>query len=110
MLKKQDGVIDWTLSADEISRRVRGLRPWPRAATAFRGQRLEIWMALPVEPRLADAAPPGTLRVAEGKLFVSCGGGTELDVRELQLEGRKRLAARDFVNGVRLGPNEKFGS
>ena len=111
MLKKEDGVIDWTLSAEEISRRVRGLRPWPRAATTFRGKRLEIWMALPAPEAPAEAhLPAGTLRASEGKLRVATGGGSELDVMELQLEGRKRLAARDFLNGVRLAPGERFGT
>lgn len=117
MLKKEDGVIDWTLLADEISRRIRGLRPWPRAATTFRGKRLEIWMASPAPLREAPAVPerigagvPGELRVENQKLRVVCGGGTELEVKELQLEGRKRLAARDFLNGIRLAPDEQFGS
>ena len=117
MLKKEDGVIDWTLSAEEISRRVRGLRPWPRAATTFRGKRLEIWMALP-SPEVpaprggpARAHPPaGTLRAVDGKLRVATGNGPELDVMELQLEGRKRLTARDFLNGVRVAPGERFGT
>jgi methionyl-tRNA formyltransferase len=117
MLKKQDGEMDWTLSAEEISRRVRGLRPWPRATTTFRGKRLEIWMARPAPLRHASAVPeriearvPGELRVENQKLLVVCGGGMKLEVRELQLEGRKRLSARDFLNGIRLRPGERFGS
>src|SRR5690242_12334086 len=47
MLKKEDGRIDWSWTADEIARRVRGLRPWPVAYTAFRGKRLGIWSATP---------------------------------------------------------------
>jgi methionyl-tRNA formyltransferase len=109
MLKKQDGVIDWTLSAEEISRRVRGLRPWPRATTTFRGKHLEIWMAVPAPEAAVQGAPCGTFRVTEGKLGVACGGGSVLEVIELQLEGRKRLGTRDFLNGVRLAAGERLG-
>jgi methionyl-tRNA formyltransferase len=115
MLKKEDGVIDWSFPSEQISRLVRGLRPWPRAATTFRGKRLEIWMAVsaPAAPartnQQAQAARCGTIQAAEGKLLVASGGGSELEVIELQLEGRKRLSARDFLNGVRLRPGEPLG-
>ncbi len=110
MLKKEDGVIDWTLSADEIWWRVRGLRPWPGAYTTFRGENLHIWTASPSATAAPSGADPGTLLPELGKLSVVCGKGTVLGVRELQLAGRKRLAARDFLNGVRLAANERVGS
>lgn len=128
MLKKEDGRIDWTLRAEEIWGRVRGLGPWPGAYTTFRGQNLHIWVA--GRPAAQSAVPetgasdalraagkpapaagsrlePGTLLAEHGKLLVACGQGTLLEVRELQREGRKRLSARDFLNGVHLTPGEK---
>jgi len=108
MLKKEDGRIDWTLPAQEIWGRVRGLRPWPGAYTTFRGQNLHIWAASRPAPGAAAGLDPGALIVGSDKLLVACGQGTRLEVRELQREGRKRLTARDFVNGVHLGPGDKF--
>jgi methionyl-tRNA formyltransferase len=109
MLKKEHGAIDWTLKAAEIWWRVRGLRPWPGAYTTLRGENLHIWAAAkPLEPAPAGLVP-GTLVAGHGKLCVACGQGTLLELKELQLAGRKRLAVRDFLNGVRLAPNEKLG-
>ncbi len=110
MLKKEDGVIDWALTAKEIWWRVRGLRPWPGAYTTFRGENLHIWAASPAANAAPPDAEPGMLLAEHGKLWVVCGQGTLLEVRELQLAGRKRLAARDFVNGVRLAPQAKVGN
>lgn len=106
MLKKEHGRIDWSLPAQEIAWRVRGLCPWPGAYTTFRGKSLHVWAAT-VSPA-ASALEPGTLGAERGRLFVACGQGTQLEVTELQVEGRKRLAARDFLNGVRLRPGEKL--
>ena len=110
MLKKEQGRIDWSMSAEVIARRVRGLRPWPGAYTSFRGQNLHVWAAAPWAGPAPGAAEPGPLVAAGGKLLAACGDETWLELRELQIEGRKRLAARDFLNGVRLAPGEKCGA
>ncbi|HZT71387.1 MAG TPA: methionyl-tRNA formyltransferase [Terriglobia bacterium] len=109
-LKKEDGLIDWTRPADEIARRVRGLVPWPGAYTSFRGKQLHIWRAEPVPAAGETAIAPGTLLLDGGRLAVACGAGTMLVLHEVQLEGRKRLGARDFVNGARVQSGEKVGS
>ncbi len=109
ILKKEDGRIDWNLRAEEIGWRVRGLRPWPGAFTKFRSKNLHIWSAVPASSEQRQAQEPGTLLCERGTLRVACGQGTILEVRELQLEGRKRLPARDFLNGVRPSPDEKLG-
>jgi len=108
MLKKEDGRIDWRLPARQISWRVRGLRPWPGAHSTFRGKNLHIWSAAVAATPPSQLAP-GTLVGGAGKLSVACGHGTQLELKEVQLEGRKRLSARDFLNGVRLAPGEKLG-
>jgi methionyl-tRNA formyltransferase len=110
MLKKEDGRIDWTLRAEEIQRRVRGLRPWPGAYTSFRSKNLHIWSAAPVLGTAGPGQEPGTLLPERGALRVACGLGTLLEVLELQLEGRKRLPARDFLNGVRPSMGERLGA
>jgi methionyl-tRNA formyltransferase len=106
ILKKEDGRIDWSLPAKEICNRVRGLRPWPGAYTTFRGKNLHIWAASVV--MTGEAAEPGTLAASHGTLLVACGQGTLLEAKEVQWEGRKRLPAREFLNGVRLSPGESF--
>jgi methionyl-tRNA formyltransferase len=108
MLKKEDGKIDWSITAEEIDRRVRGLQPWPGTYTAFRGKKLLIWAARLAVPPAPGPLEPGTLAAGGGKLVVACGAGTGLEVRELQLEGRKRIPARDFLNGIHLLPGEKL--
>ncbi len=105
LLKKEDGLIDWTQPAGAIHNRVRGLQPWPGAQTTFRRQPLQIWKA-----RVGDAAAsvaPGSVLGAR-PLLIACGEGT-LELQEVQMEGRKRIPAGDFANGQRLTENEKLG-
>ena len=107
ILKKEDGRIDWNLPALEIWNRVRGLRPWPGAYTKFRGKNLHIWAA--ARPAAVDVASlaPGTLVADRGRLSAACGQGTLLELKEIQLEGRKRLPPRDFLNGVKISLGER---
>jgi methionyl-tRNA formyltransferase len=107
ILKKEDGLIDWSQPAAVLHNRVRGFQPWPGAYTGFRGQTLNIWRArvatLPDKP----AVPPGGfLRLKPPT--VAAGEGA-LELVEVQLEGRKRMAAADFANGQRLQENEILG-
>jgi methionyl-tRNA formyltransferase len=107
-LKKEDGATDWSLSAAQIYNRIRGLEPWPGVYAAFRGQVIQFWG----QPGRYDGAggEPGAIRVERGEVFVACGGGTWLQLQEVRLEGRKRMAARNFANGARLVADEKFGA
>jgi methionyl-tRNA formyltransferase len=109
ILKKEDGRIDWNLPAQEIWNRIRGLRPWPGAYTRFRGKNLHIWAATRPAADETMSLDPGTLITDRGSLRVICGQGTLLEAKEIQLEGRKRLAPRDFLNGVKISPGEKVG-
>ena len=108
ILKKEDGRIDWNLAALEIWNRIRGLRPWPGAYTRFRGKQLHIWAACRPDVGETMSLDPGTLVAEHGRLRVACGKGTALELAEIQLEGRKRLAARDWLNGVKIAPGEKL--
>jgi len=106
LLKKEDGRIDWNLPALAIWNRIRGLRPWPGAFTTFRGKNLHLWAAtrpMEGEAMLLDA---GTLIADRGRLRVTCGQGTVIEVTEIQLEGRKRMPARDFLNGVKIATGD----
>jgi len=109
-LKKEDGLIDWSLTAEEIERRVRGLAPWPGAYTPFRGKRLHVWRAEVVAAAESPNAAPGTLTVEGRRLAAACGEGTQLLLHEVQLEGRKRISAREFMNGAHVESGETLDS
>jgi methionyl-tRNA formyltransferase len=106
VLKKEDGHVDWRWPAQEIHCRARGFLPWPGAHTTFRGGALQVW-------RCAVASgvegEPGTLHPNGRRLLVSCGGGTALELREVQLAGKKRISADAFLNGQRVVENEVLG-
>jgi methionyl-tRNA formyltransferase len=106
ILKKEDGLVDFSRSAIEIFNRIRGFQPWPRAYTKFRGKALQIWQALPSD----NVLPPGELKTDANRLLAGCGGGTSLELLELQLEGKKRMSAADFLRGYRPQPGERLGS
>jgi len=107
ILRREDGVIDWNLSASEVYNRVRGFVPWPGACTRFRGGSLHVWRAVVAER--SSSGPPGSLSVGERRVLVACGGGTSLELLEVQLEGRKRITVEAFINGQRIGHNEVLG-
>ena len=106
ILKKEDGVIDWALPAYTIHNRVRGFTPWPGATSVFRGAGLKI-LAARVFSEAGLAA--GLMSVQSRKLIIGCGGGTALELLEVQPEGRKRVSGESFANGARLLENEVLG-
>ena len=108
LLKKEDGLIDWNQTARQIFNRTRGFLPWPGTYTGFRGSKLQVWWARP-HPSPDSGAAPGQLLIGKDTLRVVCGGGTVLDVLEVQLEGRRRMSAADFVRGAHPQPGEPLG-
>ena len=110
MLKREDGLIDWKLSARRIVNRVRAFQPWPGTFTSFRGGRLIVWRAreaagLPLT-ELADA---GTiLSIDEGGMTIACASSTALLIEEVQVEGKRRMPAREFANGARLKVEDRI--
>jgi methionyl-tRNA formyltransferase len=102
ILEKEDGKIDWTLSAREILNRIRGFEPWPGGYGFLRGQRLQIWSAALGDQKL----PPGALRAENRKLYAGCGREESIELREVQLEGKKRMPAAAFMNGFPMGGDE----
>jgi len=106
ILKKEDGLIDWRRSAQEVYDRWRGFNPWPGAYTFFRGQQMAILRAQPVK-RGSGAA--GHIWAERRQAFVSCGGTTTLELLEVQLPGKRRMSADSFLNGYRLMEIEMLG-
>ena len=109
ILKKEDGRIDWWMSAFKIYNRIRGLQPWPGAFTTFRGKNCQIW-GKPLKPISAGGTPGVILPTKEDGLLVICGASTVLQVEHLQLEGRKRVTDGEFMIGARIKPGERFGA
>jgi len=107
ILKKEDGLLDWRRSAAEIHNRVRGFAPWPGAYTRFRGRGLQILRTRPSPVRIPAA--PGSLHLRKPALLACCGQGETIEFVELQPEGRKPMAASDFLNGYRVAENEQLG-
>lgn len=109
ILKKEDGSIDWNLDAAAIEHRIRGLQPWPNAYTSFNSRGLTIWEAQALLS-VAPGVQPGEVAVAmRDELVVQCGNNTALRVLEVQPEARKRLAARDFINGMHVKVGDRLG-
>jgi methionyl-tRNA formyltransferase len=104
LLKKEDGLIRWADSAAAVHNRVRGMQPWPGAYTGFRGRKLHIWNSRARSG--AGYGGPGRF-LSLRPLIVSCGEGA-LELVEVQLEGRRRMPAGDFVNGQRITENEEL--
>jgi methionyl-tRNA formyltransferase len=107
ILKKEDGLIDWSWPASRIFNRIRGLLPWPGAYSFFRGQMFHIWKA-----RVSSDSPssePGQMLPQKKRLLIAGGEATAIEAMEVQLEGKKRMSAEAFLNGQHLEDNEKLG-
>jgi methionyl-tRNA formyltransferase len=112
MLKREDGLIDWRMPAGGIANRVRAFQPWPGSYTSFRGGRLIVWRGreapdAALRNGVAIDAEPGTIvSIAESEIRVVCGSFSALSVQEIQIEGKRRVSAREFANGARLKPGD----
>jgi methionyl-tRNA formyltransferase len=138
MMKREDGRIEWSRTAQEIYNRMRGFAPWPGAFSMLRGKTCQI-LGRPVSKDggeekadldnvggLADlgssnAAPlhgrtitpgfePGTIHVRQNGLFVSCGGATEMRISSVKMEGGRAMDAVEYARGARLTEGERFGN
>ena len=110
LIKKNMGEIDFSKSAVAIDRLIRGMTPWPSAYTFYQGKQLKIWKALPAVTEKALGRMPGEiLKVDKESVTVSTGEGS-LKILELQLEGKKRMSAHDFLLGIRMTPGDMLGS
>jgi methionyl-tRNA formyltransferase len=114
-LKKEDGKIDWSFAAQKIYDRLRGFKPWPGTFSSFRGKACQLWGKPAAEAdsagsgRALSGAAPGSLFAVGHRLFAACGGATVLEIESIRIEGKKRMAIRDFLNGAHLKAGERFG-
>jgi methionyl-tRNA formyltransferase len=113
VLDREDGRMDFAgRAAHELYNRWRGFQPWPGAFTALDGKKLIVHrMAAAQEPAGAEpvANEPGRICVVGGRFFVCCAENTWLELLEVQLEGKKRLTAAEFLRGNPLGANARLG-
>lgn len=107
MLNKQLGNIDFSMSAVEIERLIRGLNPWPSAYTKLNGKTLKIWKAAVVDKEFEGECGEIVL-ASKDELYIKTGKGA-LSIIELQLEGKKRMYIEDFLRGNKIEMNMKLG-
>ncbi|TKS59023.1 MAG: methionyl-tRNA formyltransferase [Nitrospira sp.] len=107
LLKKEDGVINWSLSAQSIANRVRGLSPWPGAYTFLGRDRWNIWSAV-AKPVRRDEQPGTIIAVTKHSLQVVTGDGL-LELVEIQTANSKRMTAAQFLAGHRVGVGARLG-
>ncbi len=112
LLRREHGWVEWTLRAEAIRNRIRGFQPWPGAWTTLRSARLILWKAqVESSPSGEETSlPSGTVSAIERDAFVVvCGEDTRLRITEVQLEGRRRLPAGEFLKGARLSVGLRLG-
>lgn len=116
IIRKEDGRINFTTNAIRIHNRLRAFQPWPGAHTTYRGKNLAVVSAKVhldhhgLFTCKEDMAISDGMIVVEGdRLFVSCHGDSWLDILELQPEGKRRMPARDFINGYRPKTGDRLG-
>jgi methionyl-tRNA formyltransferase len=111
ILKREDGQVNWELSAQEIFNRLRGFTPFPGCYTFFDSRRLEILRAKaePADIRFSQCSPGVVCEATKESFVVACSGGTMLRITEVQPEGKRAMSARDFLNGAKIGKGDRFG-
>jgi methionyl-tRNA formyltransferase len=107
LLKKEDGLINWNLPAETIFNQIRGMTPWPGCFTRLNKKILKIHKAKNLDTK-KEAASGQILSMSGDGIEVSTGKGTLL-LKEVQLQGKKRMAAHDFIKGYKLEPGTVLG-
>lgn len=103
MMTKELGRIDWTKNASEIDCLVRGVNPWPGAFSKMNGDVIKVWLAKKCDKTTGEA--PGTVIAASAKegLIVACGNGETIEIIEMQAPNAKRMTAKAYLSGKKLG-------
>ncbi len=114
MLTKTLGKIDFNMNADKIERMIRGLNPWPSAYTLFNEKTLKIWKADVLENKFDienyNSKENGEIVIVE-KDFIGVKTGKDiLCIKELQLEGKKRMDTKSFLTGIKVNIGDKLGN
>ncbi len=109
LLQREDGRMDFAgRTAVELKNRWRGFQPWPGAFTQLDGKKLIVHRMVVAESA-RGAGAPGAIRVEDQRLLVECAQNTCLELIEVQLEGKKRLGAAEFLRGMQLSAGARLG-
>jgi methionyl-tRNA formyltransferase len=108
LLKKEDGLIDWTMNATSLANRVRGLSPWPGAFTCLGEGRWNIWKAVSTVGMTTDK--PGTIVAVNKQAILVATGEGVLEIREIQTANSKRMSVGQFLAGHRVTAGMQLGS
>jgi methionyl-tRNA formyltransferase len=108
ILSREDGRVDFARDAQTICNRHRGFQPWPGSFTTFRGRQLTLHDITVATD--APALASGELAICSDFFLAGCGADSAIVIRELQMEGKRRMTAREFANGYQPKPGEKLGS
>jgi methionyl-tRNA formyltransferase len=106
ILSKADGHLDFALPAERLAARVRAFTPWPGTFTSLGGKLLKVHAARPTA--IGDLAP-GEARAVPDGVLVGCGAGSAILLQAVQLEGKRRLEAAEFVKGQPIPPGTVLG-
>jgi methionyl-tRNA formyltransferase len=110
LLDREDGRMDFAgRAAHELYNRWRGFQPWPGAFTTLDGKKLIVHRLAVAESQIGPVEP-GQIRIENQRIFAACAGNTWLEFLELQLEGKKRLPAAEFLRGNHLVAGTRLGS
>lgn len=110
ILTRDDGRMDFTQPAMMVYNRWRGFQPWPGAWTMLNGKKLIAHHLMPFEAGSLMSGPeePGEIVADQDRLFVGCGANTWLELVEVQLEGKKRMTAAEFLRGRVMGTGDRL--
>jgi methionyl-tRNA formyltransferase len=108
ILTREDGAINFSLNAKEIYDRWRGFQPWPGAWTIIDGKKLLVSRMVPAH--VPASVDPGVAYVDHRRLYASCAEGSWITMEEVQLEGKRRMPAEDFLRGFPLKSGDRFGA
>ncbi len=114
IMAKEDGLIDWNLNASDIKNQVRGFQPFPTSYTFYQDKKITLWKTAVWKTDSENTIKANDcgkiLTASKNDLFIGCGEGTVLQILELQMQGRKRMETRDFLNGIQMQVGEKLES
>ncbi len=106
-MTKEMAAISWEKCSMDIHNQIRAMNPWPGAHASLWGERIYFWQSAPVKEVPNSGRIPGTyLGLSEEGLRIQCGGGTILDILQVQRPSKKRISGREFAGGARLCAGE----
>ncbi len=108
-IRREEELIDWKRTADDIFNQIRGMNPRPGAYTVFKGKTLKVWRALVVSEKAIGGEPGNVVALEPREGFVVQTGSGQLLLTEVQPAGRNRMSGAEFLRGYRISPGMRLG-